>query len=116
MSFPTPTLPEGEGEKWFFYFFVPAVVSKPRKAVAGFLLYLRSHSINNSNMTDLEMIRERFKIQEAETDILKIKIEALEAVLKNHVPNFEEQYARIVFVAQNHQQNRLKENHDRHSG
>jgi hypothetical protein len=61
-------------------------------------------------MTDLETIRERFKTQEAETDILKIKIEALEAVLKNQVPNFEEQFLRAYYLAQAKRTNRNENN------
>lgn len=63
--------------------FVPALVSKPSIAVAGFLLYLQSHLINNS-MDNAKISRlllatkNRLDILEYSLDVAEIKIKALE--------------------------------------
>lgn len=44
-------------------------------------------------MTDSEILRKRLIQQDQFIDLLRVKIEALESLLKNHVPNFEEQLA-----------------------
>ncbi len=42
-------------------------------------------------MTTSEIIRKRFVQQDKMIDMLRVKVEALEKLLKNHLPNFEEQ-------------------------
>ena len=64
-------------------------------------------------MTDLELIFKGQKQQDDFINMLRFKIEALEAVLKNHVPNFEEQLVKERFRAENRQAERMQETHDR---
>ena len=44
-------------------------------------------------MSDLEIIRERFLQQDRMIDLLRMRISALENLLKKNIPNFEGQYA-----------------------
>ena len=59
-------------------------------------------------MTEFELLDNRFKLQDEFIDLLRAKIEALEIVLKNHVPNFEQQYARELVLAVEHQKKRIE--------
>lgn len=45
-------------------------------------------------MSELDLIKERIKKQDAFIDFIRAKLIAYEVVLKNHIPNFEQQYAR----------------------
>jgi hypothetical protein len=65
---------------------VPALVSKPSCAVAGFLLYLQSHLINNSSMND-----EKFLGISIETTCVVL---ALKEVLIN-TPELQEKFIKI---------------------
>jgi hypothetical protein len=81
--------------------------------VAGFSLYLKHLNFkNNSDMSD-ELLIKKLKQQEEFIDMLRFKVEALEAVLKNHVPNFEDQYARHLALFDHNQKKRIKESRDR---
>lgn len=44
-------------------------------------------------MSDLEIIRKRLLQQDDFIDLLRLKVAALENLLKNHISNFEHQYA-----------------------
>tara|TARA_R110002111_G_scaffold5920_9_gene27423 strand:+ start:1697 stop:1885 length:189 start_codon:yes stop_codon:yes gene_type:complete len=51
-------------------------------------------------MTDFEILRKRFNQQDQFIDMLRVKVEALESLLKNHIPNFEEQLVKERFKAE----------------
>ena len=59
-------------------------------------------------MTDFELINKRLLQQDAALDHLKVVVKALEAVAKDHVPNFEEQFARKL-VQMKHEQDKLRQ-------
>ena len=47
-------------------------------------------------MTEIELLTKAIKQQDDFINLLRAKVDALELVLKNHVPNFEQQYARAL--------------------
>lgn len=64
-------------------------------------------------MSDMELIRKSLEQQNDFINMLRFKVEALEALLKNHIPNFEQQYARHLVVFEHQQKQRIKEIRDR---
>lgn len=64
-------------------------------------------------MSDIELLLKRVKQQDRFIDMLRFKVEALEAVLKNHIPNFEEQYAQNCVIFEHNQKKRIKAHRDR---
>lgn len=60
-------------------------------------------------MTDLEQIFKSIKQQDNFINMLRAKVETLEFLLKNHVPNFEEQYGRQLFLVTELQKKRMEE-------
>ena len=60
-------------------------------------------------MSDIEIILKSQQQQDEFINILRFKVEALEAILKNHIPDFERQYAEKLVVFEHHQKQRIKE-------
>ena len=58
---------------------------------------------------DIEIILKSQQQQDEFINILRFKVEALEAILKNHIPDFERQYAEKLVVFEHHQKQRIKE-------
>lgn len=61
-------------------------------------------------MSDLEIIRERFLQQDRMIDLLRMRISALENLLKKNIPNFEDQYATELTKIEIELENRKAEN------
>ena len=61
-------------------------------------------------MSDLEIIRERFLQQDRMIDLLRMRISALENLLKKNIPNFEDQYATELTKVEIEFENRKAEN------
>lgn len=60
-------------------------------------------------MSDIEIIGKALRQQDDIINILRFKVQALEAVLHNHIPNFETLYAdNLVFFEQQQRQNDLQ--------
>ena len=61
-------------------------------------------------MSDLEIIREKFLQQDRMIDLLRMRISALENLLKKNIPNFEDQYATELTKVEIEFENRKAEN------
>ena len=61
-------------------------------------------------MSDLEIIREKFLQQDRMIDLLRMRISALENLLKKNIPNFEDQYATELTKIEIEFENRKAEN------
>ena len=66
--------------------------------------------LKNIVMSDLEIIRERFLQQDRMIDLLRMRISALENLLKKNIPNFEGQYATELTKVEIEFENRKVEN------
>lgn len=60
-------------------------------------------------MSNLEILYITIKQQDSFINMLRCKVEALEGILKNHIPNFEEQYARNLVISEHNQRERINE-------
>ncbi len=66
-------------------------------------------------MDNIELAHKRIKLESNMVDILRFKVEALENLLKNHIPNFEEQYDRAFVLAEHKVKKSQEEIRDRQS-